>query len=84
MSLNIKKSETHRLAAQLAKQTGESMTEAVTKALRERLERLRSQHGSGMAERLVKIGKDCARHLKEPARSVDHAELLYDEKGLPK
>ena len=40
MSLNIKNKETHKLADQLAKLTGESMTDAVTKAVRERLEKL--------------------------------------------
>jgi len=84
MSLNIKHQETHRLAMQLAKLTGESMTEAVTKAVRERLERLRKQRGAGLAERLAKIGRDCAAHLKEPFRSRAHGDLLYDEKGLPK
>jgi antitoxin VapB len=84
LSLNIKNKEAHKLASQLARLTGENMTEAVTKAVRERLDRLRSQRGSGLADRIVRIGKDCARHLKEPFRSTDHADLLYDEKGLPK
>jgi antitoxin VapB len=84
MSINIKSEEAHRLAKQLSKLTGESMTVAVTEAMRERLERLRRARGPGMADRLLKIGKDCAPRLKEPFRSVDHAELLYDERGLPK
>lgn len=84
MSLNIKDEETHRLARQLARLTKESMTEAVGKAVRERLERVRQAEGDGLAERLLKIGKECAAHLKEPYRSIDHGELLYDEKGLPK
>jgi antitoxin VapB len=84
MSLNIKDEETHRLARQLAHLTKESMTEAVGKAVRERLERVRQAEGNGLAERLLKIGKECAAHLKEPYRSIDHGELLYDEKGLPK
>ncbi len=84
MSLNIKNKETHRLANQLAKLTGENMTEAVTKAVRERLERVRARHGGDLAERLAGIGKDCAAHLKAPFRSAAHGDLLYDEKGLPK
>jgi antitoxin VapB len=35
-----------------------------------------------LASRLLEIGKDCAAHLKEPFRSVDHSELLYQENGL--
>jgi antitoxin VapB len=84
MALNIKNKETQKLARELAKLTGESMTSAVTEAVRERLDWVRSEHGTGLAERLVKIGKDCAAHLREPFRSVDHGELLYDEKGLPR
>lgn len=81
MSLNIKNEETHRLAQELAAMTGESLTAAVTEAVRERLERVRSR---GMAERIMKIAKECGPRWKEPFRSVDHGELLYDEKGLPK
>jgi antitoxin VapB len=33
---------------------------------------------------LMAIGKDCAPRLKEPFRSVDHGDLLYDEHGLPR
>ena len=84
MSLNIKNQETHRLASQLAKLTGENLTEAVTNAVRERLDRVRALRGTGLAERLTNIGKDCAAHLKEPFRSMAHGDLLYDEKGLPK
>ncbi len=84
MALNIKNQETHRLVEELAKLTGENMTEAVTEAVRERLDRVRPHAGSGLAERLLQIGKECAAHIKEPFRSVDHGDLLYDEKGLPR
>jgi antitoxin VapB len=84
MSLNIKNEETHRLVRQLARATGESMTAAVDKAVRERLERVRGNKKDGLAERLLKIGRECAAHMKEPYLSIDHGEMLYDEKGLPK
>ncbi len=84
MSLNIKNEKTHRLVRELAKLTGESMTAAVDKAVRERLERVRETKNGTLAERLLKIGRECAAHLKEPYRSIDHGEMLYDEKGLPK
>jgi antitoxin VapB len=84
MALNIKNEETYKLIEELAKHTGKNMTEAVTEAVRERLDHVRSQQGVGLAERLLRIGKDCAAHLKEPFRSVDHGDLLYDEKGLPR
>lgn len=84
MSLNIKNQEAHKLARQLARSTGETLTEAVTRSLRERLDRVRRAQGTGLADRLARIGKDCATHLKEPFRSADHGDLLYDEKGLPR
>jgi antitoxin VapB len=84
MSLNIKNKEAHRLAQQLANITGESLTTAVTEALRERLERFRRKPREGMAERLMKIAKECGPRWKEPFRSMDHGDFLYDEKGLPK
>jgi antitoxin VapB len=84
MGLNIKNDETHRLAEELARLTGESMTAAVTTAVRERLERLKRERGGSLAERLAAIGKDSAARLKEPFRSADHGDLLYDERGLPR
>jgi len=84
MSLNIKNEDAHRLAQELASLTGESLTGAVTEALRERLERVRRERDQSLAERLLAIGKDCAAHLNEPFRSLDHGELLYDERGLPR
>ena len=84
MSLNIKNDETNRLAHKLAELTGESLTTAVTVAVRERLERLQRSNAEPLSERLLKIGKDCAGHLTEPFLTVDHGDLLYDDKGLPK
>jgi len=81
MSLNIKDPETRELAAALAKATGESMTKAVTLAIRERLERIARLQRPSTSE-LLAIGVRCAENLT--ARPVDHAGLLYDELGLPK
>jgi antitoxin VapB len=84
MALNIKNEETNRLAREVARLTGESMTAAVTEALRQRLQELQREAGASLADRLMEIGRDCADHLKEPFRSIDHADLLYDEQGLPR
>ncbi len=43
MSLNIKNKEACRLAGELARLTGETMTGAITVALKERLERERRE-----------------------------------------
>jgi len=82
--MNIKNEKTENLAKELARLTGESKTAAITQAVRERLDRLRSKQGAGLADRLLKIGKDCAARLNGTFRTVDHGELLYDEKGLPR
>ncbi len=84
MALNIKNPETHKLVEELARRTGENMTEAVTTAVRERLQRVRNTQCGSRAERLRRIAKDCAARWKEPFKSIDHGELLYDEKGLPR
>jgi len=84
VALNLKNKNTEKLVQELSQLTGESLTEAVTEAVRERLERVRSEQGSGLADRLARIGRDCAAHLKEPFRSADHGDLLYDDKGLPR
>jgi antitoxin VapB len=84
MSLNIKNEEADRLAHELARLTGESLTTAVTVALRQRLERTQRSQRLPLAERLLRIGQDCAAHLKEPYLSADHGELLYNEMGLPR
>ena len=82
MSLNIKNEETCQLARELAELTGETMTGAITVALRQRLERERE-----IAERLKRmraISKRIAKHLRPGPSSVEHGDWLYDENGLPK
>jgi antitoxin VapB len=84
VSLNIKNEETHRLARELAERTGESVTAAVTAAVREKLQRIGRIEKGALAERLLALGEDCANRLPKKARALDHGKLLYDEKGLPK
>jgi antitoxin VapB len=84
MSLNIKNPRTHKLAQELAEITGETLTGAVTEAVRERLERLQRNDAPSLADRLLVIGRDCATRLPEPYRSADHADLLYGADGLPR
>jgi antitoxin VapB len=81
MAFTIKEPETYRLIKELAELTGESMAQAADTAVRERLERIRSQRRTGLAERLTRIGRACAEHLVEPYLSADHAELLYGEQN---
>ena len=84
MGLNIKDPETHRLAQELATETGETLTRAVTEAVREKLGRIRKKRARKKisVEEMMAIGRRFRSHIKGPI--PDHAELLYDDRGLPK
>lgn len=84
MTLNVKHPEAHRLARELAALTGETLTDAVTVALRERLARERAGREGDLADRLLAIGRDCASRLREPYATGDPAALLHDDAGLPR
>jgi antitoxin VapB len=66
MGLNIKNREAHLMAEELSKLTGESMTTAVTIALRERLARVRQEQGLSLADRLLAIGRDFRQSWRPP------------------
>lgn len=84
MALNIRNPETERLAADLAEQTGESKTEAVTRALRERLARLRrDRQGQSLADELEAIARHCAELPVIDPRAPEEI-LGYDDRGLPR
>jgi antitoxin VapB len=82
MSLNVKDPEAHRLAQAIAEATGETLTRAVTEALRERYERLHRRDPEALAADIRAIADRAAAYVKRPY--IDHADLLYDEHGLPK
>ena len=82
MSLIIENEETGRLASELAELTGETETLAVTVALKERLERERD-----IQKRLTRmraISRRFAESLRDGPSAVEHGDVLYDERGLPK
>jgi antitoxin VapB len=82
MSLNIKDPEAHRLANAIAQATGQSMTRVVTDALRERYARIEHRRGKASVAELLTIADRAAAHVSRPY--AEHAELLYNEHGLPK
>jgi len=84
MSLNIKNPEACRLIEELADATGETMTGAVTTAVRERLTRVKAGQRASLAEKIMAIGRDTARRIGPEYRALNHDALLYDEKGLPR
>ena len=85
MGLNIKNDETCQLAGELARLTGETMTGAITVALRERLEREKREHSvEARVQELRAIAERCAKLLGPGPSAVEHGDVLYDERGLPK
>ena len=82
MTLNVKDPEAHQLAQAIAKATGQTITRVVMEALRERHARLERDRGKAPVTELLAIADRCAAHIK--GNYPDHAELLYDERGLPK
>ena len=85
MGLNIKNEETCKLAADLARLTGETMTGAITVALQERLEReKRLRDADVRAQKLRAIAERCAKLLSPGPSAVEHGDMLYDERGLPR
>ncbi|MCP4309322.1 MAG: type II toxin-antitoxin system VapB family antitoxin [bacterium] len=84
MALNIRNPETEQLAEALAKLTGETKTQAVTQALRERLDTMRRRRSAlFLIEELDEIATHCA---SLPLRDTRDAEeiLDYDAHGLPR
>jgi antitoxin VapB len=84
MALNIRNAEAERLAAAVARLTGETKTEAVTRALRDRLARLRRERSNRrLADELDEIARHCASLPMRDSRPPDQI-LGYDKHGLPR
>jgi antitoxin VapB len=84
MALNIRSREADELAAELARLTGETKTEAVTQAIRDRLDRVRrSRSGRSLADELDAIGRQCAALPVLDPRMPDEI-LGYGTDGLPR
>jgi antitoxin VapB len=83
LALSLKDKETDRLARQVAALTGETLTDAIRKALAERLERERLRRGqpANLADRLEALGKECAALPEYDTRSPE-AIVGYDENGM--
>ena len=87
--LNIKSEDAYALASRLAELTGESLTTAVTVALRERLEReqaARMQSDDArraLIAEVLAMGRELRAHVQPGTSSADHNDL-YDAHGLPR
>lgn len=84
MALNIKDSETDRLARELAAETGESITIAARRAIEERLARVRTRRAAAPAadELLALIARGRKRAVVDPRNAEEI--LGYDQDGLPR
>lgn len=87
-TLNLKHPEVYRLASALARETGETMTEAVRRSLEERLGRVRAAPDEVSNERRARRILELATALRERAPAgyfdQDLDAMLYDEDGLPR
>ena len=82
MALNIKDPEADRLARELAARKGETLTEAVVKALRERLRRERSGGPIRLRDEIMAISRRAAALPRRSGRTAEQI-IGYDERGLP-
>jgi len=85
MPLHIQHTEADRLARELSQTTGESLTQAVIQALKERLERERRRHPAPRTAKqiLEESRKRLARLPVLDPRTPDEI-LGYDDRGLPR
>ena len=81
-ALTIRNPEAQRLAAAIANETGETITEVVIQALRERFERLPERRCKASLGELRAIAQCAAAQVKRPY--LNHAKVLYNKHGLPK
>ena len=82
MALSIKTDEADRLARELAGLTHESLTDAVTIAIRERLERVQRERRRDLEGRLRRLIDEYQALEVQDSRTDDEI-IGYDENGLP-
>ena len=83
MALSIRNPKAEKLARELAAESGENITQAITHALEERLERIRGRStATDLAEEIMKISKRCSAIPDRDQRTPDEI-LGYDQTGVP-
>ena len=78
MTINIRDEESIRLIIELSEKTGLSHDDAITVAVREKLEQMNAS--ADFEEEIMTMARETNSRLHP---IPDHATLLYDEKGLP-
>lgn len=82
--LTVRNQDASTLASELAQLTGESVDDAVTSAIRQRLERERETHErEARLQRVRALAAEIRMHMQHPLPSSDHS-WLYDGHGLPR
>ena len=85
MQLNVRNQEAHQLAKELAKLTGQSITDAVTRVLRDAVAKARAERHDRVKRVMAEIDAitaHCASLPRLDSRSPEEI-LGYDEHGLP-
>jgi antitoxin VapB len=82
MALSVKNPEADQLVRELTAETGETITEAIVVALRERLERVRGRRSDTIRRRLSALQNEVRAYPILDTRSADEI-ISYDERGLP-
>ena len=83
MALSIKNSETEQLARELAEATGENITQAITRALRDRLLRETGRPDVGTMLAAIRRIQDRVAALPIVDNRTADDVIGYDENGLP-
>jgi len=84
MGISIKNPKVERLAREVARLSGESLTQAVIDALEERLERLKARRSAAaLTEEILLISERCSALPDVHQRNSDEI-LDYDSRGVPK
>jgi antitoxin VapB len=84
MALSIRNSQLEQAVRELSEQTGESLTQVILVAVRERLERLKGRRRSiRLADQLDVIAKRCAALplLNKPAQPEQEKEDIVGDDG---
>jgi antitoxin VapB len=90
MALHIRSSRVDKLARKVSERTGETLTEAIARALSERLDRLEAadrDSEQASVDELMEISNRIAELLRKAGVEKSSTELLdelYDEHGLPR
>jgi antitoxin VapB len=88
MALHIRSPLVDKLARKVSRRTGETLTEAIARALSERLERLEAadrDSEQALVDKLMEISNRAATHLNKTKKSsTELLDELYDDQGLPR